>query len=165
MKSAYLIIGIISLLVIGVVIFGFSVAGSPFETRARKVDQERVSNISSLKLKIDSYYKDKGSLPDSLDKLTLSTYDSDITKDPETDEEYEYSTSGQTTYKICATFSTASDEKKDPYRYSNKDYEHPKGRHCFDLEVPSYSQKNTLTTKKSTGKATTILDKKIKTCT
>ena len=80
-------------------------------------------------------------------------------------EEYEYSTTSQTKYKICATFSTASNKEKDPYRYYDEKFEHPKGRHCFDLEIPSYSIKNQSTSRTSTKKTTTFQDENIKSVT
>lgn len=167
MKSTYLIIGFISIIVVGAVLFGFSVAGSPFETRARKFDDERVQDIRSLQTSIQSYYTKNGSLPKTLSDLDSSSYygSKNIKGDPETDEEYEYSTTSQAKYKICATFSTASDDKKDPYRYYDEKFEHSKGHHCFDLEIPSYSIKNQSTSRTSTQKTTTFQDEKIKSVT
>ena len=167
MKSTYLIIGFISIIVIGAAIFGFSVAGSPFETRARKFDDERVKDIRSLQTSIQSYYTKNGSLPKTLSDIDSTSYygSKNIKEDPETGEEYEYSTTSQTKYKICATFTTVSDDKKDPYRYYDEKFEHPKGRHCFDLEIPSYSIKNQSTSRTSTQKTTTFQDDKIKSVT
>lgn len=138
MKSTYLIIGIISIIVVGVVIFGFSVAGSPFETRARKIDEERVRDIGSLKNAIQTYYTKNNSLPKTLSELDGSSYylSKNNKVDPETGEEYEYSITNNTNYKICATFSTASNENKDPYNYYNKEFKHPKEYHCFNLTIP-----------------------------
>ena len=138
MKSTYLIIGFIAIIVIGAAIFGFSVAGSPFETRARKFDDERVKDIRSLQTSIQSYYTKNGSLPKTLSDIDSTSYygSKNIKEDPETGEEYEYSTTSQTKYKICATFSTASDENKDPYSYYSKEFKHPEGYHCFNLSIP-----------------------------
>lgn len=141
MKSTYLIIGFISIIVVGAVLFGFSVAGSPFETRARKIDDERVQDIRSLQTSIQSYYTKNGSLPKTLSDIDSTSYygSQNIKEDPETEEEYEYSTTSQTKYKICATFTTTSDENKDPYSYYSKEFKHPKGYHCFNLSIPEYS--------------------------
>lgn len=163
MKSTYLIIGFISIIVVGAVLFGFFVTGSPFETRARKFDQTRVSDISSVKNKIESYYRTNKKLPEKLSDLTLSSYEKDNIRDPETNQEYEYSTISSTSYKICAIFSTASDKNKDPYSYYGDSYVHPKGNYCFDLKIPASTIKaaNKSNTATTLQKTTTFKDKNI----
>lgn len=139
MRNTYLIIGTIAIIVVATVIYGFSAAGSPFETRSRKFDEERVRDIQSLKSVVESYYTKKGSLPKTLSELDDSRYylNKDSKNDPETGKEYEYSIVSSTKYKICATFSIASDEQRDTYSYYNKEFKHPKGYHCFNLSISS----------------------------
>jgi len=165
MKSTYLLIGLISLLVLGVVIYGFTVTGSPLETRARKFDDERVRDIRNLSTSIQSYYTKNGVLPKTLLELDDSSYylSKNSKEDPETGKEYEYSIVNRTSYKLCATFATASDEKKDRYSFGDEKYDHSKGYYCFELEISSYSKKSNSTT--SAQKTTTFLDKNIKSVT
>lgn len=167
MKKHYITIAIISILMIGAVIFGFFEVGSPWEVRTRKIDQSRVSDIVTLKSRIDSYYSKNKKLPNSLSSLALNSYESDVTKDPETNKEYKYSKVNQDTYKICATFNTATDKNKDPYSYYGNEFEHPKGNYCFTLKISDYLKKTSTTSKttKTTQKATEILDEKIESVT
>lgn len=163
MKSTYLIIGIISLIVLGAIIFGFSSAGSPFETRARKFDDERIKDIRNLSSSIQGYYTKNSVLPKTLSELDNSSYylSPNSKKDPETGEEYEYSVTNSTNYDICATFATDSDKDKDPYSYYSKEFNHPKGYHCFNLEIQNYSRKSASTSTTSTQKTITFQDEKI----
>jgi len=142
MAKNYIIIFVVTLIMIGAVIFGIFEAGTPWETRDRKIDQSRVTDISNLKNKIDRYYRENNKLPEKLINLKLDSYESDINKDPETGEVYEYSTTDQSTYKICATFTTSSDKSKDPYSYFGTEFIHTKGHYCFTFKVVNNSTKS-----------------------
>ncbi|MEX0622229.1 MAG: hypothetical protein WD187_04570 [Candidatus Woykebacteria bacterium] len=136
MNKHYFTIGAVTIIVIIAIIYGFFAAGTPGEARERKFDQERVSNISSLKYVVEDYYQQNKQLPSRLDDLSTSSYGYGSIKDPETGEEYFYSTAGSTSYKLCATFSTASDEKQDSiYGYYDREFSHPKGYHCFNQTI------------------------------
>lgn len=160
MKRDYILIGIVSLIVIFALIAGFIAVGGPGQARDQKFDEERVQDIQSLKSSIQNYYYDNKILPKTLSALdsTSYNYDENNKKDPQTGHEYEYSTTSSIGYKICATFNLDSSEKKDSYSYYgyNKEFQHPKGYHCFTFKVQG---SQTSSVKKQT---TTLLDEKIK---
>ena len=131
----YVTITTVSLIVLGAIGYGFYAAGTPGESRNREFDNTRVSNISGLKSEIESYYRENGKLPSRLSDLSTLSYSYAKTKDPETSKEYEFRATGDTTYKLCATFSTVSDEQRDPYSYYNREFKHPKGYYCFNLSI------------------------------
>jgi len=131
MKSTYLLIGTISLVVITTFIYGITVVGSPFETRARKFDEIRIRDISDLKYIIQDYYSINRKLPDSLGDLK-NIY---RLRDPETKESYSYIKTGKTTYELCAVFNMSSSKNTKSSNYYNDNFEHPKGNHCFNFEI------------------------------
>lgn len=142
MIKYYLTMAVASMIVVGAIIYAFTITGSPFEQRSRKLDQKRVADITDLSRAVEDYYRENNKLPEKLREASKNLYrqnrQTDV-KDPETNQEYEYSTTGFTTYKICAEFATASDQEIDRLDYYyDKKFEHPKGHYCFDLEVPDW---------------------------
>lgn len=147
MIKQYILILSLSVIMIGALIYGIIQSGSPFETRNKKFDAQRISAISNLTYGIDNYYEKEKKLPEKLSELK-GRNDQDI-KDPQSNTEYEYKVTGPLKYQICATFLTEKIKKEsfddepveDEYDYSygssyspNK-FDHPKGYHCFDFDV------------------------------
>jgi len=137
MTKTYITIGIISLIAIGALVFGFSIVGSPTDVRAKEFDKTRLSNIYYLKTEIDSYYSTNKTLPTTLSYLSSSKYSyaSKYTKDPETKKELEYTKTSSTSYKLCATFGAPSNKANDTFSYYDFDTTHPKGNYCFKFSV------------------------------
>lgn len=143
MIKYYIGIFFISLLVLGAIVYGFMSGGSPLQIRGQKFDTQRVTDITNLKYSIDNYYSVNGKLPLMLSDIkNLNAYNTSTNKDPETKKEYEYKTTGTQKYQLCATFSYANDKTSKNrksslsyYSYTNNEYLHPKGYHCFDLTV------------------------------
>lgn len=155
MIKHYVTIGVVSLIVIAAIIYGFNSSGSPFETRARNFDAKRISDISTAKFSIESYYSTNSKLPTNLTDLKLDTNYSS-TKDPETNKAYYYEVTGTKTYKLCATFNFES-KPNDPISSGyNQEFKHPKGYHCFDLTIPNVSAYSPIKVQ-----ANSILDERI----
>jgi hypothetical protein len=137
MIKHYFQIGIVSLIVLAAIIFGFTQVGLPMTQRDENTDQTRASNLSTLESYIQSYYYSSQKLPVKLSDLSSASSQ----KDPETGKAYEYKIKGSTSYQLCATFKTDSAKKDSTvaaniYMSSSK-FNHPKGYHCFDLKVTS----------------------------
>ena len=143
MKKEYVLIAISSILSILSLYFGFSIIGSPIDQRGKKLDQDRVTRLGNLQMNIEDYYRPHGYLPKYLKDLTdnsgYTSFSESNTKDPETGDLFEYEVTGQTSYKLCATFST--DSIKGDYSstvvyspYANA-FVHPKGNKCFELQL------------------------------
>lgn len=155
MIKTYVTIGLVSLVVIAAVIYGFNSSGSPFDTRARNFDAKRVTDLTSIKYSIESYYSTNSKLPDNLSDLKVdTTYSS--SKDPETGKSYEYKVTGAKAYKLCTTFSFASKANDPSMYYGTADFKHPKGYYCFDEKIVNDYSYSTIKTKVST-----ILDGRI----
>lgn len=146
------VLGLTVLAVLGVIL-GFTAAGSPGQERARKFDTQRASDLRQLSNGIDYFARENKRLPSNLEELkndTRISYYARTTKDPETDEEYEYriisdnlsSYNGKTTYELCAVFSLSSEELADDREsdyfgsyYDDVWSKYEKGRNCDQKEV------------------------------
>ncbi len=137
---------------------GFILGGSPITQQAKRYDEIRLNAFSSIQSKIDNYYSTYKKLPQSFSDLTYSSYDrADLYNDPQTKKQYEYKLTSDTSYKLCAEFSTESDDYKqqnppvyqmnettnsspivppDPYYKGNAS--HPKGPYCITYFVSNY---------------------------
>lgn len=124
-------------------IYGFFSSGSPFETRNKRFDETRVNHLRNIKYAIDAYYQKNSKLPEKLIDLTKDYYYSDQTKDPQTNNDYEYQITSVTNYNLCAKFSTDStkNNKNNPNYITpisttdNPSFDHPAGYHCFELKL------------------------------
>ena len=146
------VLGLAILAVVGLAL-GFAAAGSPGQERARKFDAQRVNDLRQLSNGIDYFARESKRLPRDFQELKNDTrynYYVRTTKDPETEEEYEYriisdslnSYNGKAVYELCAVFALSSEELRDDSAgdYYNLDYDdvwskHEKGRDCIEKEV------------------------------
>ena len=139
MIKYYLGIGILTVLVVAAIIYGFVEGGTPRHARDVKFDQTRINDISSIKFAVENYYYANKKLPESLTHVKNTSGLSKDPKDPQTNEDYEYKKVSSVSYQICADFNIDSSEAKNDQRYAylyqNGDFDHPKGRHCFDFKV------------------------------
>ena len=135
-----------AVLVIGSIVLGFSVIGSPQEQRARRYDSQRVQDLQSIQWQVVNYFQKKGSIPDNLSQLEDPISGFSIPRDPETGESYEYTLIGQSAkaFELCATFSEAS--LNSPNRpapiyapeisvRAPENWEHEAGRVCFSRSI------------------------------
>jgi hypothetical protein len=119
MKKFYLLIGIMSAVVIGAVVYGFSITGSPFKRQAIKMDQRRMSDFTSLSYNIQSYYSKNQKLPDKLSDITNSAL---YSNDPKTKQPYEYKKVTAISYTLCANFELDSKDSQDKNNYYDDYY-------------------------------------------
>ncbi len=138
-KKGHLIYGVIAFLVVlASIIVGFMVMGSPMTQRAIKIDSQRVSDLQNIQYQITNYWQIKQALPENLDSLKDSLLDWSLPTDPETKSDYEYTKTGLTTFKLCALFSLANNEKQNlmtspyPYELESENWQHEAGQTCFD---------------------------------
>jgi len=147
MRSASIGIVIISAVVIAAVIYGFTVVGSPLHARYLRLDAIRTSNFTTIRYAIESYVSKNQHVPEKLADLDSSNnYGSSLQmKDPETGSEYEYKVVSPSSYQLCTTFSTDSEEEFKnagsggayPDYGSNAEMKHTKGHDCVDFDVES----------------------------
>lgn len=143
---------IIIIIVVGAVIAGFFVVGSPKEERLRRFDERRIQDLQSLQNEIVNYWQSKAKLPERLPELVDNIRGFTVPRDPETSSEYGYQIKGELEFALCATFdrasildtasisgSTARVTTKAPYPVDNyslgQNWDHSPGYVCFDRKI------------------------------
>lgn len=125
-----------------VIITGLVMLGSPREERMRRFDEQRVDHLSRLAGAMRTSWSRHHTLPDSLSGLPRDELASNVTlTDPETGEPYEYRTTGQSTFELCATFRLESDyqgpssQARLGGQFSGTFWSHGAGRHCYAIDA------------------------------
>ncbi len=141
----------ITLLSIIAVVYGFSIIPSPASEQVLATDHKRVVDLANIQTAVNNYYQTNKALPSTLDELTTQVYDASTPlekTDPQTKQPYEYSVSGQYSYKLCATFATDSTKEQTnaydtttvSYPVYKDQFNHPVGHFCFtEREQPPYN--------------------------
>lgn len=140
---------IVSVVVLGTVIGGFFIVGSPAHQRDVRFDNQRVSDLQSIQSQALQYWQQKNVLPEKPSDLADSISGFVPPKDPETGMEYEYVVKGPLTFDLCATFKTASVGTDTAGRYSkpvpvgysgdpySQNWNHAAGHTCFSRPIDS----------------------------
>lgn len=141
--TAKYLTAITALVVLTSLIMGFMVMGSPQEQRERRLDQERVNHLSQIQWRIIEHWQSKEELPETLSALDDSISGFEVPVDPKTKQPYEYSTRGDLSFELCATFDQPSAEKRNNRyiepsiagRGLSSNFQHEAGRHCFERTI------------------------------
>ncbi len=145
-NSFKLFIGFLLIVVVGIIVAGFYLVGSPQQARMEKFDQTRIGDFESIENFLNSYYSaiekngiQRRSLPQTLQELQVkSPYFYASLNDPETAKPYEYRVLSPASYELCATFSTSNKEKAKGNNYINQEanrWQHDAGRTCFQRQA------------------------------
>jgi hypothetical protein len=114
------------LVVLGALGGGFYLIGPPAAERARRIDAHREHDLQRLRLAADLFWTRNSRLPASLDDLAKEAGTGIYSRDPDTNEPYEYRVMTPDRYQLCATFTTESEARQDFWS-------HGPGRRCFDI--------------------------------
>lgn len=125
---------VVSVLVVIALITGLILSGSPMKAREMKMDNQRISDLTTVQYAILDYYRNNNVLPADLITLSQSGgYYLTNLNDPETKTKYEYKILEKNKYELCAEFSLPS--AKNNYGYTTavekENWEHSAGRTCF----------------------------------
>ncbi len=120
--------------VAGTVTTAVVVLGTPGEQRLLREDERRVSDLDDLKDEVEEWARQRGALPGDLAVLARRPGVNLRTKDPFTAQPYEYEVTGPRAYRLCATFATDTSDARAGSVI--RQWRHPRGRHCFDRELP-----------------------------
>lgn len=140
-KKVKIFIYVISAIAGIVVIVGFFIAGSPKMERARRFDEQRISDLQMLQSEIVNYWQRKQVLPQNLDALNDSIRGFSAPVDPNTKHTYTYKVSGSEAFVLCATFETDSSGASDVnipravYGGVSGNWEHGIGEKCFERVI------------------------------
>jgi len=144
-------------------VYGFTIIPSPTTIQKIIADHKRIIDLGSIQTTVDDYYSNNGVLPQSLNDLNYNANDATTPlqkNDPQTKQQYEYTQTSPTDYRLCATFSTdSSNDDLGAYDDANNDYasfisqfSHPAGHYCFD----EYDDPSSINNNSNNGNATDI---------
>jgi uncharacterized protein DUF5671 len=125
--------------ILGTLIGGLALVGSPRQERMRKLDAERVGDLTRISWAIRGYYQEHRALPDSLGVITgLPSSEGIRAEDPVRGEPYGYRIVDSTTYELVADFETA-DSTAEPMGEPAPEprfWRHGAGRRTYTLTIP-----------------------------
>ena len=143
--------GITSVIVLGSIILGFFLFGTPAHQRNVRFDARRVSDLQMIQSEVVSYWQQKETLPAKVSDLTNSISGFTAPVDPETGTEYEYAIKSPLSFELCATFNARSiDNNTSPLgrEYAkpisggyplgdayNQNWDHEIGRTCYERTI------------------------------
>ena len=121
-----------SVIVLGALLIGLYVLGSPMEERFRRLDEQRVADLLQLSRAINRNFRFSDRLPTNLTDIVDGQLIRRLPIDLETEAMYQYEIIDIDSYRLCAEFSIASEE-------GNLDdfWSHSMGRECFDFKAQS----------------------------
>lgn len=141
-------LGLSLFLILGSIIWGFAVLGSPRTQQLIKYDQQKMTDLQNIASQVEYYYQMKNVLPASLSDLATSNNYYAIPTDLQNKKPYEYKKTGNSTYEICAEFNKESAKNNGGHTqptYSNYGliyWNHPAGRYCFTQTVQTVNTPN-----------------------
>ena len=137
-----------AVLVVGAIVVGFAVIGSPATQRALRYDSQRVSDLENIQWQAVNFWQQKGSLPQSASNLGDSLSGWIAPLDPRTKQSYEYERIGNLSFKLCTTFERATPKMPSGYPITrpimdskpagligNNNWEHEAGYVCFERTI------------------------------
>lgn len=154
--------GIISTIIfLGLIVWSFSVMGSPKEQRAWRLDEKRVNDLQNIQYQVINYWQQKEKLPEKLTDLSnpISGYSLPVDPEFEKGNIYEYMAKENLSFELCATFTAdmqkgwqennyggvmplykeTSDIALSSYPYPgggmNDSWDHKQGRTCFSRTI------------------------------
>jgi len=146
-KAMYFGMGAI-VVVIASLLFGYSYIETPSEVREMRLDEQQVTDLRDTYWRIDEYYRQQETLPETTDVLYTQTR---MPEAPEGRDSYTYSVIDDTTFELCATFAAQSSAEyqdfpeaslviEEKILYDNHNWEHGEGKVCFTRKVQEIAE-------------------------
>ena len=135
---------LVLVVILAAIVYGIALIGSPSTQRAKMMDDQRVSDLSSIQGQlVYSQWENKGTVPDSLSALNDPISGYTVPTDPETKAPYEYTKISKNSFELCATFKTAALSQESnavravpsPNGITNENWQHYAGRDCFTRTI------------------------------
>jgi len=147
-SARHIVVGVAVLVVIAALGGGLMLLGPPSEERVRRLDERRVQDLREIAQATDLYWTRQRRLPVSLVELSsdtggyLASHDTRahiVTRDPSTNEPYDYRTLDAEMYEVCGLFQRVSSAGR--YGAGAGDFwSHGAGKQCFQLKVREIRQ-------------------------
>ncbi|MBI2100149.1 MAG: hypothetical protein HYT48_02300 [Candidatus Vogelbacteria bacterium] len=131
-----------AVLVIGSIVAGFAVIGSPRTQRLLRYDNQKVNDLQNIQWQIVNHYQQKRALPEDLSSLRDEIGGYVVPKDSQTSQPYEYRPIDRLKFELCADFNRSSAQGSSNEIYpayprpigvgpENETWQHQAGRACF----------------------------------
>jgi hypothetical protein len=143
-KSRRVWLGVSLVIILGSIIWGFAVLGSPRTQQFIKYDQQKISDLQNIQYQVISYWQMNGTLPGSLAEIKSNQQYVVVPTDPQSKQDYEYKGTGMMTFELCANFNKENLKNQNPYPMmapasypikggiiQNENWNHPAGHQCF----------------------------------
>jgi hypothetical protein len=136
-----------TVLVLGSIIAGFSVLGTPESQRMLRYDSQKISDLQTLQWQIVNYWQQKGTLPVSIEMLTDPISGFTVPTDPQSKESYGYEKIDTLSFSLCADFNKSMQEGDismnrtvylEPVGKMGgiaDSWQHEEGRQCFERAI------------------------------
>lgn len=141
-KSVVLLAGAV---VLGSLIVGFWVMGSPTQQRSYRFDDQRVNDLQTIQWQVRDYWERMHALPPALTVLNDDMSGFRVPVDPESGLAYEYRIADGLSFELCAVFAreqvdrltkSAQDDVIYPLGYNQSEqWNHGVGRTCFTRTI------------------------------
>lgn len=137
----------VGVLVLGTIIAGFFIIGTPQQIRVQKQDAIRVQDLQNIQWQVVNYWQQKEALPKTLAELNDPITNNIIPVDPQSGTAYTYATTGAMSFKLCATFAAeggtlgmpsrpiAATEPMMEGKGVEDNWQHAAGEVCFDRTI------------------------------
>lgn len=149
-----------SALVLFVIVWSFTVIGTPWKQRQLRLDDRRVQDLQTIQYQIINYWQQKEQLPEKLADIAnpISGFSLPVEPEFEKGKMYEYSVKGTLTFELCADFAMpmpkgwkeykgyggvmpmmerdiATSYPAYPSGGTNESWDHGAGRTCFERTI------------------------------
>ncbi len=133
-RIRFLLVGA-TLIVITTLIAGLIAIGPPELQRQHKLDEQRVADLKNISQHLKYYSEQHKQLP--ADLATLERQPGlRIPSDPQSGVAYEYATTKDGGYRLCAAFALESEHgQKTRFYPDTSEWTHGAGRNCFDRQA------------------------------
>ena len=129
-----------SVIIIGTIIGGFFLVGTPAHQRDVRMDSQRVSDLQNIQSQVINYWTQKGMIPKVVTDLQDPINGFIAPLDPLTKSAYTYTVKGDHAFALCASFADASTNEGSGgttfavYDLMNT-WTHAKGNVCFERTI------------------------------
>lgn len=147
-KRELVVCGAVGVLMIGSIIAGFFIVGTPQHARLLRYDQQKISDLQGIQSQVVYYWQQKDTLPESLSDLTDSISGYSAPLDPQNNQPYEYRIiQAPYSFELCAEFNAAGDVQNGYVypRYETitlpatkgvlENWQHDAGHICFERTI------------------------------
>lgn len=109
------------------IVLGFVIAGTPGTQRARRFDDQRISDLQMIQGQVLDYWTRKAELPSNAAQLENPISGFSFPRDPDTNMPYEYRKTSDLSFELCANFQLDATQQSSPLQPPYAKYPVPAG--------------------------------------